>query len=258
MNRLRLLFAATLLLASLGANAQQAEQNPDYYIEGFYEIRDGKHYLKNVNTRGITINGMNYIPEVEGVYGKVTSADNRKGELTRFSFDKAKTDCGTCFDKGFYLQYELRVGNEAEWIDDKEYLQGSGAGYSQKDMLVMLVLDYSTSMLRNDYIIKMKNAAINFIETVANASPDGNVRVGVVAFSGKSETKAFPITNLNRSSKKDIEEFIYSVNPGINTAYYYSLELAVKMLEDYILKSGISRDNYNGACVVSFTDGLDN
>lgn len=258
MNKLKLLFAAILLLASFTTMAQQAEQNPDYYIEGFYEIRNGKHYLKNVNTRGITIDGMKNIPEVEGVFGTVESSDNRKGELTRFSFDKAKTDCGTGFDKGFYLQYELRVGNDAEWIDEKEYLQGSGAGYSQKDMLVMLVLDYSTSMLRNDYITKMKDAAINFIETVANASPDGNVRVGVVAFSGKSETKAFPITNLNRSTKYEIERFIRGVNPGINTAYYYSIELAVKMLENYISKSGISRDNYNGACVVSFTDGLDN
>lgn len=170
MNRLKLLFVAILLLASFTTRAQQAEQNPDYYIEVFYEIRNGKHYLKNVNTRGITIDGMKNIPEVEGVFGTVESSDNRKGELTRFSFDKAKTDCSTGFDKGFYLQYELRVGNDAEWIDEKEYLQGSDAGYSQKDMLVMLVLDYSTSMLRNDYITKMKDAAINFIETVANAS----------------------------------------------------------------------------------------
>lgn len=257
MNKLKLLFAAMLLLASFGAKAQQAEQNPNYYIMGDYEIQNGKHYLRNVETRGITIDGQNYIPVVEGHFGLVESSDGRKGELTRFSFDKAKSnECD--LDKGFYLQYLLEIGNEKEWVDEKEYLQGSGTGYSQKDMLVMLVLDYSTSMLRNDFISKMKEAAINFINTLATASPDGNVRVGIIAFSGKSQTQEFQIKNLDRNTKYEMDRFIRSVQPGINTAYYYSIKRAVSMLEDYSSRSNLSRDNFNGACVVSFTDGLDN
>lgn len=258
MNKLKLLFAAILLLANIGAKAQKAEQNPDYYIEGLYEIQNGRHYLRNVKTHGITINGQNYIPVVEGVFGNVKSSDNRQGELTRFSFDRAKTDCSSGFDKGFYLQYELRVVNDSEWIDEKEYLQGSGNGYSQKDMLVMLVLDYSTSMLRNDYIVQMKRAAVDFINSLAEASPDGNVRVGIIAFSGKSQTKEFPIKQLDRSSKYEMVNFINNVSPGINTAYYYSIKRAVNMLEEYPSKSNLNRNNYNGACVISFTDGLDN
>lgn len=257
MNKVKLLCAAILLLVCVGAKAQQAEQNPDYYIMGDYEIQNGKHYLRNVETRGITIDGQNYIPVVEGHFGLVESSDGRKGELTRFSFDKAKSnECD--LDKGFYLQYLLEIGNEKEWVDEKEYLQGSGTGYSQKDMLVMLVLDYSTSMLRNDFISKMKEAAINFINTLATASPDGNVRVGIIAFSGKSQTQEFQIKNLDRNTKYEMERFIRSVQPGINTAYYYSIKRAVSMLEDYSSRSNLSRDNFNGACVVSFTDGLDN
>lgn len=69
----------------------------------------------------------------------VKSDDNRHGELTQFVFDKAKTECDNGFDGGFYLQYLLEVGRDSEWITEKEYLQGSGTGYEQKDMLVMLV-----------------------------------------------------------------------------------------------------------------------
>lgn len=230
----------------------------DYYIEGFYEIQNNRHYLKNVTTHGITIDGKTFIPVVEGSFGDVISNDNRVGELTAFYFDKAKTDCDNGFNGGFYLQYLLEVGRESEWIDEKEYLQGSGSGYSQKDMLVMLVLDYSTSMLRNDYISKMQRSAIDFINTLYTASPNGNIRVGIIAFSGKSQTKEFPIKGLNSSTKREMENFINTVKPGINTAYYYAVNRAVAMLEEYTSDTYLDRANYTGACVVSFTDGFDN
>ena len=236
----------------MGAIAQ------DYYIEGFYEIKGDRHFLNNVTTRGITIDGTNHISQVEGSFGMVESDDNRKGELTMFVFDKAKTDCDNGFDGGFYLQYLLEVGRDSEWIDEKEYLQGSGTGYEKKDMLVMLVLDYSTSMLRNDYISKMQRSAKDFINTLYSASPEGNIRVGIIAFSGKSQTREFSIKGLNSNTKREMENFINGVQPGINTAYYYAVNHAVDMLEEYSSDIYLDRENYSGACVVTFTDGLDN
>ncbi|MBO6024076.1 MAG: VWA domain-containing protein [Bacteroidales bacterium] len=246
------LTAFLLLGVLLGASAQ------DYYIEGTYEIKNNRHYLNNVTTRGITIDGKNYISQVEGTFGIVESEDGRRGELTQFVFDKAKTDCDNGFDGGFYLQYLLEVGRESEWIDEKEYLQGSGPGYEQKDMLIMLVLDYSTSMLRNDYISKMQQSAVDFINTLYSASPNGNIRVGIIAFSGKSQTEEYEIKGLDSNTKRDMERFINSVKPGINTAFYYAVDHAVDMLEEYSSSVYLDRDKYSGACVVTFTDGLDN
>lgn len=236
----------------MGVNAQ------DYYIEGYYEIKNDRHYLNNVTTRGITIDGRISIPVVEGTFGMVESEDGRRGELTQFVFDKAKTDCDNGFDGGFYLQYLLEVGRDSEWIDEKEYLQGSGAGYEKKDMLVMLVLDYSTSMLRNDYISKMQKSAKDFINTLYSASPEGNIRVGIIAFSGKSQTREFSIKGLDINTKREMEYFINGVQPGINTAFYYAVDHAVDMLEEYSSDVFIDRKNYSGSCVVTFTDGLDN
>lgn len=247
-----ILTALLLIGLFMGASAQ------DYYIEGFYEIKNNRHYLNNVTTRGITIDGKNYISEVEGSFEMVTSKDGRSGELTEFVFDKAKTECDNGFDGGFYLQYLLEVGRQREWVDEKEYLQNSGSRYEKKDMLVMLVLDYSTSMLRNDYISKMQKSAIDFINTLYKASVDGNIRVGIIAFSGKSQTKEFPIKGLDSYSKREMESFINSVKPGINTAYYYAIDHAVDMLEEFSSDAYLDRENYGGACVVTFTDGLDN
>ena len=249
----RLYLTAFLLLGLLmGASAQ------DYYIEGTYEIKNNRHYLNNVTTRGITIDGKNFISQVEGDFKIYESDDGRRGELTKFVFDKAKTECDNGFDGGFYLQYLLEVGRDSEWIDEKEYLQGSGTGYEQKDMLVMLVLDYSTSMLRNDYISKMQTSAKDFINTLYSASPEGNIRVGIIAFSGKSQTREFSIKGLNSNTKREMESFINGVQPGINTAFYYAVDHAVDMLEEYSSGVYLDRDNYSGACVVTFTDGLDN
>lgn len=247
-----ILTAFLLIGLFLGVRAQ------DYYIEGYYEIKNNRHYLNNVITHGITIDGKTSIPVVEGTFGMVESNDNRRGELTKFVFDKAKTECDNGFDGGFYLQYLLEVGRESEWIDEKEYLQASGADYSNKDMLVMLVLDYSTSMLRNDYISEMQKSAKEFINTLYAASLNGNIRVGIIAFSGKSQTKEFPIKGLDSSTKREMESFINTVKPGINTAYYYSVDHAVDMLEEYCADMYLDKNNYAGACVVSFTDGLDN
>lgn len=244
----------TFLLLGLfmGVSAQE------YYIEGLYEIKNNRHYLNNVTTRGITIDGKNHIAQVEGTFGMVESEDGRRGELTKFVFDKAKTECDNGFDGGFYLQYLLEVGRDSEWIDEKEYLQGSGTGYEQKDMLVMLVLDYSTSMLRNDYISKMQKSAKDFINTLYSASPEGNIRVGIIAFSGKSQTREFSIKGLSSNTKREMENFINGVQPGINTAFYYAVDHAVDMLEEYSSDVYLDRDNYSGSCVVTFTDGLDN
>ena len=55
-----------------------------------------------------------------------------------------------------------------------------------------------------------------------------------------------------------MERFINSVKPGINTAFYYAVDHAVDMLEEYSSSVYLDRDKYSGACVVTFTDGLDN
>jgi len=239
-----------LLGLLMGASAQ------DYYIEGFYERHgEGQYTLTDVHTHGIYLNGRTVLPEaIHGVKNRIL-CDNIVATMVQFSFDKATTDCPSRWANGFTFQYWDEDNNK--WKTDVEACKNQSTSYSQKDMVIMLVLDYSGSM--KDNIPRLQSSAINFINSVSDVS-DGNVHIGIIAFSGMdlAQNQVFPITPLDRSNKDKFVRFIRDSNKGKETALYYSMDKAIKMMEDYVSRKGFSEDNFNGTCMITFTDGLDN
>ena len=245
------LFTTLLFFGLLtGVSAQE------YYIEGFYvRYGEGQYILKDVHTNGIYLNGKtSLIGTITGTKENIT-CDGIPATMVRFSFDKATTDCPSKWENGFVFQYWDEDNNK--WKTDVEACKGQTLGYSQKDMVIMLVLDYSGSMKKN--ISLLQSNAINIINTISKVS-DGNIHIGIIAFSGMNQAKSqiFPITPLTKDNMDRFEQFIRNANQGKETALYYSIDRAMQMMEDYVRQMDFSFGNYNGSCIITFTDGLDN
>ena len=125
-----------LLFAFIGlvlcATAQE-----EYYIQGFYQRHgEGKYTLTDVHTQGITIDEKTAFPEEVFPGSKVKIPCGKlDATLIKFSFDKVVTECSTW--RGLRFQYW--DDDNDKWKDDVEACMGRSDGYSQKDMVMVLV-----------------------------------------------------------------------------------------------------------------------
>lgn len=246
MKRKFLLLTTLLLMVSVMTNAQE------YWIEGFYERHGaGDYTLKDVNTNGIKIDGRTILTETlhgEKVHIKCGDVP---ATMIEFAFENADFKCD---NPDIEFQYWSEDIND--WKADVEACKGQTNNVSKKDMVMMLVLDYSNS-LKNERE-RMKNMAYNFIRNAANFST-GNIHIGIVAFSGMDITKVMEITPLTRENLSQFQRFIYrDAQPGMETALYYAFDVAMKKIENYVAMNNFDSENYNGSCMITFTDGLDN
>lgn len=244
-------FIACMILCGMTASAQtKVLQTPDeaeYFIKGDLSIQkgaDGKpeYTLTNVQTKGIDIKMQDTFK------GKVTDKED-----VVFSFEDASTDYPGGF-KNNVLQYWRFDDYEKIWQPESEVRQGSLENTTNKYMNIMLVVDCSSS-LGSDFNI-VRNNTLYFVEQLYNASPYGNIRLGIIAFSSIKETKVLDIRALNNSTKRDIDSFIRSLSTHNGTALYYSMDKALEMLEDDS-EQYIKSNEYLGSYLITFTDGID-
>ncbi len=228
----------------------------DYWIEGFYERHGAGNYtLKDVHTQGIYLDGQTSLQNALPGSKEHIICDGVDATMVQFRFEKATTDCPSKWTNGFYFQYWDE--DNYKWKTDVEACKGESTGYSKKHMVMMLVLDYSFSM--KDNISRLQSSAINFINTISNVS-NGNVHIGIIAFSGMdlAENQYFPITPIDNNNKSRFINFIRNSSKGKETALYFAMDKALKMMENYVAENDFPEDNFNGTCMITFTDGLDN
>ncbi len=244
-------FIVCMIFCGLTASAQtKVLQTPDeaeYFIKGDLSIQkgaDGKpeYTLTNVQTKGIDFKMQDTFK------GKVTDKED-----VVFSFEDATTDYPGGFQKNV-LQYWRFDDYEKIWQPESEVRQGSLENTTNKYMNIMLVVDCSSS-LGSDFNI-VRNNTLYFVEQLYNASPYGNIRLGIIAFSSIKETKVLDIRALNNSTKRDIDSFIRSLSTHNGTALYYSMDKALEMLEDDS-EQYIKSNEYLGSYLITFTDGID-
>ncbi len=244
-------FIACMILCGMTANAQtKVLQTPDeaeYFIKGNLNIQKGtdgrpEYTLTNVQTKGIDFKMQ------DTFIGKVTDKED-----VVFSFEDATTDYPGGF-KNNVLQYWRFDDYEKIWQPESEVRQGSLENTTNKYMNIMLVVDCSSS-LGSDFNI-VRNNTLYFVEQLYNASPYGNIRLGIIAFSSIKETKVLDIRALNNSTKRDIDSFIRSLSTHNGTALYYSMDKALEMLEDDS-EQYIKSNEYLGSYLITFTDGID-
>lgn len=242
-----------LCLMGVSVVFSQAEK-AKYYIEGEYSItqdQNGRfvYQLTNISSKGI------YFTPVETIYGKV-----EQDESISFTFDKASTDCPEGFAPGLKFWKWQYNGKTNSWQRDSEVKDAQQNFETDKVMVVMLVLDCSTSLGETNFE-KLKNSATKFINILYNASPDGSIRLGIMGFNtmGNADKMVRDIEPLTAQSRDEMTRFIQGLSLYNNTALYYAMRKGADMISSYV--DGLSRtdaEKFDYACMVSFTDGYDN
>ncbi len=225
-----------------------AQNEPKNYIEGKFEVKlnvtgdDYDYTLTEVTSKGIKFKSQGYYLGKEEHDGFV-----------KLTFSDANIPCSGAMD--FYKQDET-----GRWQRDSEVKAGTASFSSTKSMVVMLVLDCSNS-LGADFS-KIKDYAKQFISTLGTQSGHvGNIHVGVVGFSGMKQTfvkKPIPLNSLARV--EELNAYINNLRQGPQTALYYAMHKGLDAIEEHVslAKNAYSNFNFNGAFLVTFTDGLDN
>ena len=248
---------ACMILCGLTANAQvkMVQKNPDeadYFIKGNLNIKKNasneiEYTLTNVSTEGITFT-------MKDVFeGKETD-----GEEVVFNFENAKTTYPGGFENN-RLNYWRYSEDEQIWIPESEVKQGELPNTINNYINVMLVLDCSHSLGKGYDVVK--SSAKEVIDKLYSASPNGNIRIGIIGFSkiGLTDKQTYPITALNSTSREDMKKFINNFENNENnrkgTALYYSLDKSIEMLQND--SKLIDKNFYSGSFIITFTDGLD-
>ena len=244
MKRIILTLAATLLL-SLSAFSQADKAK--FYIEGQLTTptKSGEPWkLYNIHSQNITFS------DTDTIYGH----DTDKG--VQLVFNHAATTHPQGFSCG--LKFYRWQNSSGHWQVDSEVENAQAAFSQQKVMSIMLVLDCSSSIGENDFI-KLKKAAKQFIDVIIDKSSDGNVHIGVVGFNSMKNTRTLDPQPLTKESRKEIFQFIDSLQLNNRTAFYYAINQGLDNMKNYVSKLRIGNDKkYDGNYIIAFTDGYDN
>jgi uncharacterized protein YegL len=241
--RLTLLAAALLLTLTVFGQAEKAK----YYIEGQLATptKSGQEWkLYNVRSQGITFT------DSDTIYGH----DTDKG--VQLVFDHAATTHPQGFNCG--LKFYRWQNNSGRWQVDSEVENAQAAFSQQKVMSIMLVLDCSSSIGDADFI-KLKQAAKQFIDVIIEKSSDGNVHIGIVGFNSMRNTRTFDLKPLTKNSRKDMFQFIDTLQLNNRTAFYYAIDKGLDNIKNYVKDLKVDKDKkYDGNFIIAFTDGYDN
>ena len=240
---LTLLAAALLLSLTTYAQADKAK----FYIEGQLATptKGGQPWkLYNIRSQGITFT------DSDTIYGH----DTDKG--VQLVFDHAATTHPQGFACG--LKFYRWQNNSGRWQIDSEVENAEAAYTQQKVMSIMLVLDCSSSIGDADFM-KLKKAAKQFIDVIIDKSSDGNVHIGIVGFNSMKNTRTFDLRPLTKESRKEMFQFIDTLQLNNRTAFYYAINQGLDNIKRYVSKLRIDKDKkYDGNFVIAFTDGYDN
>lgn len=221
----------------------------EYSIRGTYEKKkvNGKivyRLLNPTSTRNITFD----MPTSGYIEGYPVS----DGYIA-FPFENANTTYPGNFENN-KLNYWYRAKEDSRWYIESEVQQGVPIYEETKQMEIMLVLDCSSSI--DEDFDDVKSSAINFINQLYEKT-NGNVRVGVIGFSTIERTQTISPRKLDNSNKNDIISQIRGFRMANGTALYYSMNKAIDMMQKDV-RDNILQDEYNGAYLIAFTDGIDN
>lgn len=233
-----------ILLFILGFMAASA--HAQYYIEGSLDGRfnESKQYEVTLHN-----------PQGYGIYfepqAMIKGSPAGSGQYS-FRFRNASTTCPSGFSRGLKFYKQDSDGN---WQIDSEVRNGTATYRSDRSMAIVLVLDCSNSL--GDDFSKVQNSAIQFIQTIGQKTAySGNVHIGIVAFNWRNHA-IFPMP-LTLANQQTLLGFISKLRTDYSTRLYSAMDEGIRLLEDYTTQNSLNLDNFDGAAMVTFTDGLDN
>lgn len=248
-----------MLLMSIPMMGQERKpKDPDhatYVIKGVKhnDVRGDRmvYWLDNVIEKNIWF-------EKQNMYSGVVNENTQK---VSFVFKHADTRNPNKFNDRIIL---WRKDKDGVWRQDAEKTENRQEFQKEKIMSIMLVLDCSGSMTEDgsDNFSVMQSAVLDFLSLLYNRSNKvGNIHVGVIGFNTTKYAdlhtlEPLPLNVQNYSRIYNYINNLQSVKES-GTAYYYSLDKAVDVLEKHY--NSLSRqDLFSGASIVGFSDGKDN
>lgn len=248
MNKKVILLSLALSLV-FSAMAQKMPKGAKYWIRGNYTlmVEDGKWVGKLYDLQSKNIE----FAKTDTLRGTAIE-DNYQ----RFVFRDVKCEQDLS-DKGSGLKFYKMTSTG--WEPDSEVKNAKLDNVATSDMVVVLTLDCSNSLGNN--FNRVKNSAINFINILEKACPEGNVKLGLIAFNSMNyaDKNTVNIQPLTAATKETLTDFINKLQMGSNTALYYSIDKASQMLDKYVSQNyKMGSEAYDGAIIISFTDGYDN
>lgn len=245
------LIATTLLgMAQGGDNYSRiTPDDADAYIKGNLSIyRDANNQivyeLSDIETRKI-----HFKKPSENKYGVI----NENRGIVTFTFEEAKADSPyNIKDKLDFWRWDNDINR---WQHDLEVYQAETEMQSSKSIILMLVLDCSSSV--ENVLKKEKEAAISFLKNFLKESKgSGLIKVGIVSFSTMKDTKVADIKELTNETFPEFESKIRNFTSAHGTALYYAMDLAINgMVQNYIDHK--LKNDLLAVEMVTFTDGLD-
>ena len=252
--------AAIMLALTLGAFGMLKAQNfysfeslpkakGKHTITGRYREENGKFILSDIHFEGSI--HMGQTPgQIEGVY------DEDESSVT-FRFNNIELPCRAS-NLNQKLYKILDDGGGSTWQQESEAKQKQQSKTQVSSVIIMLQLDCSQS-LGSDFG-KVKRAAIEFIQTLQQASTSGNIHLGIVAFAstGFIKKNQIPPTPLDNNSAARLIDFVGRLGQEYNTGIYQAVNVGYNIASDYYRTRLSSSNDFNGLYMVTFTDGLDN
>ncbi len=214
-----------------------------------------KYYIEGTIKQELTENGQSVIlqnPIGHGIFfepvSSIVGTEEKNGQYS-FRFKRASTNCPDGFEGGMVFSRKI---NE-KWQIDGEVDQGLARFSDENSMAIVLVLDCSHSL--GDNFAKVKESAISFINLLYDRGGNkGNIHIGVVAFNYQNYVQEIvPLTDSNKAS---LIRFISNLTKEKSTRLYTAMDKGVSMIENYVEQKALK--NFDGATLVTFTDGLDN
>ncbi len=218
----------------------------EYYIEGTVQrtVENGRSYYTLHNPIGHGIDFDGYRPH---------ASKQLDGSLI-FEFYDVTTTCSEGLDT---LRLEKWNEEENRWQPEVESKDITPHLMETKRTSIVLVLDV-TSSLGTEGLEKVQNNAIEFLQAMLRKTGGNNtVHIGIIAFAG-NVTKA-KIRPLNNSTFIELKDFILWQQKGVRNTYLYrAVDEAVGMLENYTPDIQWRNQEFQGAYIITFTDGKDN
>lgn len=246
---LSILFVAITVWGMAQNKNRTTPDDADAYIKGYLSIKrnaNGEvvYKLDTIRSQKITF---------KDPYKTRTAKKDESKELITFTFDEAKVE--KPYDLNNDLDFWRWDYDINQWQHDMEVRQGQAGMQSSKSVILMLVLDCSSSI---ETAFKQEiDAAKGFLKTFLDKSNgSGLIKVGIVSFSTMKDTKSIPIKELTYSTFPEFEKWLDGLHTARGTALYYAMDMAVEgMINNYIEYN--LKEDLLSVVMVTFTDGLD-
>lgn len=238
-------------LSLLSAVAQEDPSKAQYYIDGYYEMRNGQYILSDIKSRGITFNLPN--SWTQGV-------DNEYDDQIKFVFPDAQTS----YERGFNEKFKFWVWQDSQhrWLREKEVNDGSISHVTNKFTCIMLLIDCSRSIGTN--FITVKQSAKQFINMLYRTPNHDNIHIGIIGFNTNNNNDGYSPEPLTQENYDKIINYIDNLGLANGTALYKAMDKAIDQIESHINAieqkdpSFFENTEFESTHIVSFTDGIDN